>query len=99
MEAKTLSMSQVRQLLKDPTFYTFTLLWITHGIGGWGISYVLPTVIYQLGIDDAGTAISQLMTMPPSSLSFIALVILGYLIHQGKVNAWVAGITRESYGP
>ena len=92
MNAKTFSLPQVLALLKDPTFYTFTFLWITHGIGGWGISYVLPTVIYELGIDGAGTAISQLMTMPPSSMSFVMLIILGFLIHRGKLNPWVVGI-------
>ena len=37
------------------------MIWITHDIGDWGISFVLPTVIYELGISN--TAISQVMTM------------------------------------
>jgi hypothetical protein len=52
-------------LLRDPTFYTFTLLWICHAIGGWGVSTVLPTVIYELGL--TGTAVAQLMTMVSST--------------------------------
>lgn len=111
MDEKTFSTAQVKTLLKDPTLISFTLLWVMHGIGGWGISFVLPTVIYELGISGAGTAISQLMSMvsssstwqfvsvyiheadmtqPPSSLSFVVLVILGYFIHQRKVNVWIA---------
>jgi hypothetical protein len=59
--AKTWDWSQAKTLFKDPTFFTFTLLWICHAIGGWGVSTVLPTVIYELGM--TGTAVAQLMTM------------------------------------
>jgi hypothetical protein len=61
MTAKTFDLEQIRGLFKSPTFFAFLVVWITHGIGGWGITYVLPTVIYELGISD--TAISQVMTM------------------------------------
>jgi len=61
MNAKTFSVEQMKNLLRDPTFIPFLMIWITHGIGGWGISFVLPTVIYELGISN--TAISQVMTM------------------------------------
>lgn len=61
MKSKTLSWSQMKALFRDPTFIPFLMIWITHGIGGWGITFVLPTVIYELGISD--TAISQVMTM------------------------------------
>lgn len=61
MKAKTFNLQEVKMLLTDPTVISFGLLWITHGIGGWGVSFVLPTVIYELGLRD--TAVSQLMTM------------------------------------
>lgn len=61
MIAKTFNVQQALGLFKDPTFIPFLMIWITHGIGGWGISFVLPTVIYELGISN--TAFSQLMTM------------------------------------
>jgi hypothetical protein len=61
MGAKTFNVQQALNLFKDPTFVPFLMIWITHGIGGWGISFVLPTVIYELGISN--TAFSQLMTM------------------------------------
>jgi MFS family permease len=51
----------LRVLAKDPTLYTFSLYWICHGIGGFGIGFALPTVIYQLGFTT--TAKSQLMNM------------------------------------
>ncbi len=66
--AKTWNAEQAKALFKDPTFPTFTLIWMCHAIGGWGVGTVLPTVIYELGLTD--TAIAQLMTMvtPPPSL-------------------------------
>lgn len=61
MRAKTFDLEQVKAMLKAPTFVPFTMIWITHGVGGWGISFVLPTVIYELGISNTG--IAQVMTM------------------------------------
>jgi hypothetical protein len=59
--SKTFNLQQFKDLIKDPTFFPFLMIWVLHGIGGWGISFVLPTVILQLGI--SGTANTQLMTM------------------------------------
>jgi MFS family permease len=50
-----------KALLRSPTLYTFTLYWIGHGIGGFGVNYALPTVIYELGFTT--TALSQLMNI------------------------------------
>lgn len=61
MQSKTFDLDQIKAMFKNPTFVPFLIIWITHGIGGFGITFVLPTVIYELGISD--TAISQLMTM------------------------------------
>jgi hypothetical protein len=51
----------LKVLFKDPTFYTFSAYWIAHGIGGFGIGYALPTVVYQLGFTT--TSNSQLMNI------------------------------------
>ncbi|PVH95349.1 MFS general substrate transporter [Periconia macrospinosa] len=93
MNAKTFSLEQTKSLFKDPTFIPFLLIWITHGIGGWGISFVLPTVIYELGISN--TAISQIMTMPPFTLVFVILLTLAFLIHTKRLSPWVAGLGVE----
>ncbi len=53
--------ASLKTLLVDPSVYTFTIYWLAHGIGGFGISYALPTVIYQLGFTT--TAKSQLMNI------------------------------------
>jgi hypothetical protein len=64
----------VKQLFADPTVYTFGLYWIAHAIGGFGISFALPTVIYQLGFSD--TANSQLMNIVRLEAS-LSISILG----------------------
>lgn len=61
MKSKAFDLSHITSLFKNPTFVPFTLIWATHGIGGFGITFVLPTVINDLGMSD--TTISQLMTM------------------------------------
>ncbi|ETI26940.1 hypothetical protein G647_10039 [Cladophialophora carrionii CBS 160.54] len=38
--------ASLKRLFADPTVYTFGLYWIAHGIGGFGVGYALPTVIY-----------------------------------------------------
>lgn len=60
-KAKTWDFEQVKSLFRDPTLVSFTFIWMFHAVGGWGVSTVLPTVIYELGLTD--TAIAQLMTM------------------------------------
>lgn len=75
---------EIKQLLKDPTFYTYSCIWLFQGLGGWGISFVLPTTVYELGFTD--TAKTQLMQLPPSIAGFILLNLLGHLIHERKLK-------------
>jgi sugar phosphate permease len=51
----------LKTLFTDPTFYTFSTYWVCHGIGGFGIGYALPTVVYELGFTT--TSKSQLMNI------------------------------------
>ncbi|KRZ98229.1 uncharacterized protein AC631_06011 [Debaryomyces fabryi] len=83
-EDSAFNMNQIKLLLKDPTFYTYSGIWLFQGLGGWGISFVLPTIIYELGFTD--TAKTQLMQLPPSIAGFILLNLLGYLIHERKLK-------------
>ena len=90
--AKTWDTAQVKALFKDPTFPTFTLIWVCHAIGGWGVGTVLPTVIYELGLTD--TAVAQLMTMPAYAFGCSCLVLIGWLIRTKRLISWVAAIGR-----
>ncbi|KAK5118602.1 hypothetical protein LTR85_008067 [Meristemomyces frigidus] len=91
--AKTWNFSQAKALFQDPTYITFTLIWVCHAIGGWGVSTVLPTVIADLGLTD--TAIAQLMTMPTYTFGCASLIFIGWLIHTNKATPWVAAIALE----
>lgn len=93
MAAKTFDLSEIKALLKSPTWVPFLLIWTTHGIGGFGITFVLPTIIYELGL--SGTAVSQLMTMPAYALVFVILLALGYLTHTERLSPWAACIGLE----
>ncbi|KAF1946825.1 MFS general substrate transporter [Clathrospora elynae] len=96
MEAKTFNLKQTKTLFKSPTFVPFLMIWITHGIGGWGISFVLPTAIYEL--ETSNTAVSQIMTMPPFTLVFVILCGLAFFIHTRQplhLSPWVAGLSVE----
>lgn len=53
--------NSLRLLVRDPAFYSFSIFWICHGIGGFGVGFALPTVIYELGFTT--TAKSQLMNI------------------------------------
>ncbi|KAF3071044.1 hypothetical protein GL218_00944 [Daldinia childiae] len=84
----------LKKLIKDPTFYTFTLYWICHGVGGFGIGTALPTVIYELGFTT--TSNSQLMNIPPYLSAFLFLNILGYFLHKKTIRPWTTAVTIES---
>lgn len=61
MGGRTWDWNQVKDMLRNPTFVPFLVIWAAHGIGGYGITFILPSVVYELGISN--TAIAQLMTM------------------------------------
>ncbi|KAL1892010.1 hypothetical protein Sste5346_007354 [Sporothrix stenoceras] len=80
----------LKKLFKDPTFYTFNVYWIGHGIGGFGIGYALPTVIYQLGF--TSTTNSQLMNIPPYVATFIFLNVIGILLQKNIIRPWTTAV-------
>ncbi|CAJ2500306.1 Uu.00g031590.m01.CDS01 [Anthostomella pinea] len=84
----------VKKLFKDPSFYSFTIYWICHGIGGFGVGYALPTVIYQLGFTT--TSNSQLMNIPPYVTSFLFLNTVGYFLHKRVIRPWTTAVAIES---
>ena len=79
--AKSWSWQELATLFSDPTVYTFAAYWICHGIGGFGINYALPTVIYELGFTT--TALSQLMNIasPSNTHPTMHTLILRYSHH------------------
>ncbi|KAH9898994.1 MFS general substrate transporter [Xylariomycetidae sp. FL2044] len=87
-------LKSIKTLLKDPTFYTFSVYWICHGIGGFGVNTALPTVIYELGFTT--TSYSQLMNIPPAIAAFLFLNIVGYLLQKKTIRPWTTAVSIES---
>ncbi|KAI0129989.1 retrograde regulation protein 2 [Xylariales sp. AK1849] len=86
--------ASLKVLFKEPSFYTFSLFWICHGIGGFGVGYALPTVIYELGFTT--TSQSQLMNIPPYVSAFLFLNVVGYFLHKEVIKPWTTAVTIES---
>ncbi|KAK0462564.1 major facilitator superfamily domain-containing protein [Desarmillaria tabescens] len=85
-EGKTWDKGEVLRLFADPTFWTFSAVWFCHAVGGFGLSYVLPTVIYELG--STTTALSNVLSMAPSLSVFVLLNTLGWLIQKRFWNSF-----------
>ncbi|OKL62497.1 hypothetical protein UA08_02534 [Talaromyces atroroseus] len=83
-------MDALKSMINTPTVYTFAIYWIAHGIGGFGIQYALPTVVYELGF--TSTANSQLMNIPPYVACFIFLNTVGYMIHRKWIRPWTTAV-------
>ncbi|KAH6655237.1 major facilitator superfamily domain-containing protein [Truncatella angustata] len=84
----------LKVLFKDPSLYTFSIFWICHGIGGFGVGFALPTVIYELGFTT--TSKSQLMNIPPYVVTFLFLNTVGYLLHKKIIRPWTTAVAIES---
>ncbi|KFY42176.1 hypothetical protein V494_02541 [Pseudogymnoascus sp. VKM F-4513 (FW-928)] len=93
-ESKKLDFASLRVLFADPTLYTFGIYWIAHGIGGFGVSYALPTVIYELGFTT--TSLSQLMNIPPFFACFVFLNIVGHMLHRKWIRPWTTAVAIEA---
>ncbi|KAL4977162.1 major facilitator superfamily domain-containing protein [Aspergillus desertorum] len=88
------SWQHIKQLFRSSTVYTFSMFWIGHGIGGFGVSYALPTVIYELGFTT--TANSQLMNIPPYVACFLFLNTVGHCLHKKWIRPWTTAVAIES---
>ncbi|KAF2103054.1 retrograde regulation protein 2 [Rhizodiscina lignyota] len=84
---------KLEKLMADPSVYTFSLYWLAHGIGGFGISFALPTVIYELGFTT--TSLSQLMNIPPYVACFLFLNTCGYMLHRKWIRPWTTAVAIE----
>ncbi|ESK93306.1 phthalate transporter [Moniliophthora roreri MCA 2997] len=91
--ANTWDTKQAIELFKDPSFWSFTAVWFCHAVGGFGLGYVLPTVIYELGFTT--TAIANVLSMPPTACTFIVLNLLGYLVQKKGWNPYRVAIGLE----
>lgn len=91
----TWNWQQIKDCFKDPTTYTFFLIWMFNTIGTKGVTLALPTVLEGLGITSAPT--TQLLTMPPYLVGASILLATAWLIDKKRLNCWPTSIVLGSF--
>jgi hypothetical protein len=60
-KAPPFQLQQIKSLFKQGTFWGFTFAWTLHGIAGYGVQVVLPTVVYELGFTNTKDSLLMLI--------------------------------------
>ncbi|KAF5389875.1 hypothetical protein D9757_003570 [Collybiopsis confluens] len=89
----TWNKKQALGLFRDPTFWTFHGVWVTNSLGNPTPSFVLPTVILQLGFTNSN--ISNVLTIPSSVAIFFTMVICAYMAHKNKWNPFTVSFILQ----
>jgi sugar phosphate permease len=79
---------EVYASLRNPRTYAFMLAQILTNLGGYGLSWQLPTVTTSLGF--AGLPRNQLLNIPPAAASVLAIIFAGWFMKR----AW---LTRPAF--
>ncbi|VUC31503.1 unnamed protein product [Clonostachys rosea] len=80
----TFSTSEVIASLRDPRIWSFMLSQILINLGGYGLSWQLPTVTTSLGF--AGLPRNQLLNIPPAGCSVLAIIFAGWFMKRAYVT-------------
>uniref|UniRef100_A0A0B7KF50 Major facilitator superfamily (MFS) profile domain-containing protein n=1 Tax=Bionectria ochroleuca TaxID=29856 RepID=A0A0B7KF50_BIOOC len=80
----TFSASEVIASLRDPRIWSFMLSQILINLGGYGLSWQLPTVTTSLGF--AGLPRNQLLNIPPAGCSVLAIIFAGWFMKRAYVT-------------
>ncbi|GAA5866147.1 hypothetical protein JCM8547_000613 [Rhodosporidiobolus lusitaniae] len=84
---KTWDWPQIKRMLADPTFFTFTLFWMCWSVSAWGASTMQTFLLLDLGL--SGSAVTQLLQIPPAATGVMMCIISAYLIRQRKVSPFI----------
>lgn len=76
--------SEVLASLKDPRTYSFMLNQLLVNLGGYGLSWYLPTITTDLGF--AGLPRNQLLNIPPAAASVLAIIFAGNFQSRGYLT-------------
>lgn len=91
------SKKEVLASLKDPRTYAFMCCQGLVNIGGYGLSWYLPTIVTDLGFAELPR--NQLLNIPPAAASVLAIIFAGwflekaYLTRPAFVQPIMAGMT------
>ena len=88
--------AEIKATLRDPLTWMFTTIWAFHTIGTYGLTYILPTVIAELGFTSSTQ--SLLLNIPPAALSMLWTLILGLLADRAVLPRPVFSLFSEFLG-
>ncbi|KAH8661599.1 permease of the major facilitator superfamily [Tricladium varicosporioides] len=78
------SKKEVLASLRNPRTYAFMLSQILTNLGGYGLSWQLPTVTTSLGF--AGLPRNQLLNIPPAAATVLAIIFAGWFLSRAYVT-------------
>ena len=96
-EEAAFSKKELLASLSDPRTDAFMLSQVLVNLGGYGLSWYLPTIVTDLGF--AGLPRNQLLNIPPAAASVLAIIFAGwfldraYLTRPAFVQPIMAGMT------
>ena len=78
------SKTEVLASLRNPRTYAFMLSQILINLGGYGLSWQLPTVTTSLGF--TGLPKNQLLNIPPAAASVLAIILAGWFMRRAYIT-------------
>ncbi|KAK4550015.1 hypothetical protein LTR36_002982 [Oleoguttula mirabilis] len=84
LSPRAFTKTEVLRSLKDPRTYAFMINQVMVNLGGYGLSWYLPTITTNLGF--AGLPRNQLLNIPPAAASVLAIIFAGNFLNRGYVT-------------
>ncbi|XMA13957.1 hypothetical protein WAI453_006748 [Rhynchosporium graminicola] len=93
-EDAAFSLKEIFASLVNPRTYSFMFSQILLNLGGYGLSWQLPTVTTSLGF--AGLPRNQLLNIPPAAASVLAIIFAGWVLNRAFITRpafvmWICG--------
>ncbi|KAK4443564.1 major facilitator superfamily domain-containing protein [Podospora aff. communis PSN243] len=76
--------SEIIASLKDPRTYSFMISQVLINLGGYALTWQLPTVTTNLGF--AGLPRNQLLNIPPAAASVLAIIFAGWFMKRAYLT-------------
>lgn len=84
MEDAAFSKKEILASLTNPRTYSFMLSQVLMNLGGYGLTWQLPTVTTSLGF--AGLPRNQLLNIPPAAAAVLAIIFAGWFLSKAYLT-------------
>ncbi|GAA5860115.1 hypothetical protein JCM8547_009186 [Rhodosporidiobolus lusitaniae] len=81
---KTFDMKESLAILRDPTYFVFTLIWILTAVGGHATNVVLPQIVKDMHFTSSAT--TNLLQIPPAASIILFLFICSEFVRRRLIN-------------